>query len=60
MKKELLDQLACPECKGELELRNEEIKKNEIINGELYCQRCDETYEIEDGIPNLLPPGFEE
>ncbi|MFW6229719.1 MAG: methytransferase partner Trm112 [Halanaerobium sp.] len=60
MKKKLLDKLACPECKGDLELKNEEIEEDEIQEGELYCKKCDETYEIEDGVPNLLPPDFEE
>ncbi|PTD93945.1 hypothetical protein C9439_05110 [archaeon SCG-AAA382B04] len=59
MKKELMDKLACPECKGDFELR-EEVEDDEIISGELYCGECDETYPIEDGIPNLLPPDFEE
>ncbi len=46
--------LACPMCKGELEL--EVVEGNEeIITGKLYCAKCDERYPIEGGIPNLLP-----
>ncbi len=60
MKKDLLDKLACPECKGNLELIDEELEDEEIINGRLVCNECEEKYPIEDGIPNLLPPGFEE
>ena len=56
MKKELMDILACPECKGELELRVETEEGDEVIEGSLLCHRCDETYPIEDTIPNLLPP----
>lgn len=57
MKKELMDILACPMCKGDLELRvEEEDEKGEIVNGSLYCGKCDQRYPIEEGIPNLLPP----
>ena len=56
MKRELMDILACPVCKGELELRVETEAENEIITGSLICHQCDETYPIEDAIPNMLPP----
>ena len=48
--------LVCPVCKGELELRAEEEDGEEIVNGSLFCAACDESYPIEDTIPNLLPP----
>ena len=48
--------LACPVCKGELELRVEEEEGNDVIRGGLVCDKCDETYPIDDSIPNLLPP----
>ena len=56
MKKELVDILACPVCKGELELVVEEEKEQEVVNGSLYCHECDVRYPVADGIPNLLPP----
>jgi uncharacterized protein YbaR (Trm112 family) len=56
MKRELMDILVCPVCKGELELSVEEEKGEEIVTGSLYCQRCNATYPIVDTIPNLLPP----
>jgi len=56
MKKELMDILACPMCKGELGLSVEEEKEQEIITGSLYCSKCDVRYPIADSIPNLLPP----
>jgi uncharacterized protein len=56
MKKELMDILVCPICKGELKLSVEKVKKDEIISGSLFCRSCDNTYPIEDTIPNLLPP----
>ena len=56
MKKELMDILACPVCKGELQLRVEEENEIEIVAGSLYCPKCDVRYPIVDTIPNLLPP----
>lgn len=56
MKKDLMDILACPVCKGDLELTIVEEDEKEVITGSLYCAKCKETYPIEDAIPNLLPP----
>jgi uncharacterized protein YbaR (Trm112 family) len=56
MKKNLMEILACPVCKGELELKVEAEDGDEIITGSLFCPECDETYPIDDAIPNLLPP----
>ena len=56
MKKELLDILACPVCKGKLELNVEKEDGQEIVTGSLHCAKCDERYPIVDTIPNLLPP----
>jgi uncharacterized protein YbaR (Trm112 family) len=44
--KELLDILACPKCKGAIEL-------NEKQDG-LVCQSCKLIYEIRDDIPIML------
>lgn len=46
MDEELLDLLACPKCKGELELAPDE--------SELKCALCRLAYRIDDGIPILL------
>jgi uncharacterized protein YbaR (Trm112 family) len=43
---ELLDILACPQCKGE-------VKLNEQGDG-LICQPCKLMYEIKDDIPIML------
>ena len=51
-----MDILACPVCKGELELNVDEEKETEIVSGSLYCPQCDVRYPIVDTIPNLLPP----
>ena len=56
MKKSLMEILACPVCKGELELKIKAEDGDEVITGSLICGKCDETYPIEDAIPNLLPP----
>jgi len=55
MKKEMIDILCCPSCKGDLTLKVTEEKGNEIIRGSLLCSSCNVTYDIADGIPNLLP-----
>lgn len=44
--KELLDILACPQCKGDIYL-------NETQDG-LICDRCRLLYEIKDDIPIML------
>jgi uncharacterized protein len=42
--KELLDILACPACKGDVEL-----KDNKIV-----CKKCRKKYPVKDGIPVML------
>ncbi len=44
--KELLDILACPKCKGEVSLTEQE-------DG-LVCEKCKLFYEIKDNIPIML------
>ncbi len=46
MKKELLEILCCPKCKGNL---NFDDKKNTLT-----CIQCGKTYEVKDGIPIML------
>ena len=46
IKKELLDILACPKCKGDVVLNQEQ-------NG-LICYACKLVYEIKDDIPIML------
>jgi uncharacterized protein YbaR (Trm112 family) len=53
-----MDILACPVCKGKLELRVETAEGDEVVTGTLLCHACNETYPIEDSIPNLLPPAM--
>lgn len=56
MKKDLMEILVCPVCKGGLELKVAEEQGDEVVTGALYCAVCNESYPIEDTIPNLLPP----
>lgn len=58
MRRDLMDILACPVCKGPLSLTIEQEQEGEILKGSLACAQCKETYPIEDGIPNLLPPSL--
>lgn len=46
LSKELLDILACPKCKGDIEY---DIDKNE-----LRCLNCRLIYRVEDDIPIML------
>ena len=56
MRRDLMDILACPICKGELSLTVQNESDQDITAGLLDCATCNETYPITDGIPNLLPP----
>jgi uncharacterized protein YbaR (Trm112 family) len=56
MKEELMDILCCPLDKHELDLDVDHRDDTEIVTGTLTCTECGESYPIEDGIPNLLPP----
>ena len=56
MRKDMMEILACPVCKGDLTLDARQEDGDEVIEGALNCARCNETYPIEDTIPNLLPP----
>ena len=56
MKKDLMQILACPVCKGDLDLQIESEDGDDIISGSLNCSPCNESYPIEESIANLLPP----
>ncbi|MBN2541390.1 Trm112 family protein [bacterium] len=46
LRKELLDILACPQCKGDLKYDQE--------NSKLVCEKCRLKYNIKDDIPIML------
>jgi uncharacterized protein YbaR (Trm112 family) len=52
----MMEILVCPVDKGELTLTIVKEEGDEVIEGSLRCATCNETYPIEDSIPNLLPP----
>ena len=60
MKESLMEIICCPLDKHDLELTVDERDGDEILEGTLSCPECGETYPIEDGIPNLLPPDMRE
>ena len=55
MKKDIVDILCCPTCKGDLKLNIKKQEKDEIITGSFTCMKCKSTYQINEGIPDLLP-----
>lgn len=58
MQHSLMAILACPLCKGSLELAVEREEGDEVVDGVLSCGSCEERYPVTDGIPNLLPPAM--
>jgi uncharacterized protein YbaR (Trm112 family) len=56
MKKDLINVLVCPVCKGKLTLTIENENEKEIVSGSLFCSKCLVNYPIVETIPNLLPP----
>jgi uncharacterized protein YbaR (Trm112 family) len=56
MRHDLMEIICCPVCKSDLDLIVQEENEVEILSGSLTCKKCEHTYSIEDGIPNLLPP----
>jgi uncharacterized protein YbaR (Trm112 family) len=54
--RELMSMLACPKCRGDLELCIEEEEERKIVKGSLYCSHCALHYPVEDDVPNLLVP----
>ncbi len=49
--------LCCPLCKADLTLKVVKRERGEIEEGTLTCSKCATVFPIEEGIPNLLPPG---
>ena len=47
--KELLEILACPVCRGDVELKNDKI----------ICRVCGRKYPVKDGIPVMLAEAAE-
>ena len=65
MRADLMEILVCPVCKGTLTLGIEQTEvlddgREEILAGTLGCASCGQTFRIDEGIPNLLPPELNE
>lgn len=58
MRKEIMDILACPICKGRFSLTENIANGNDVTVGSLQCKECKEVFPILDSIPNLLPPNL--
>ena len=58
MRRWLLDLLACPDCAGDAALRllDETTDGDEIVTGQLVCNRCARHWPIERGIPRFAGP----
>jgi uncharacterized protein YbaR (Trm112 family) len=54
MNRDMLDSLACPDCKGPLGLEVENEVADNIESGHLHCSSCQKTYPISNGVPNFL------
>jgi uncharacterized protein YbaR (Trm112 family) len=58
MRRSLQEIVCCPVCRGDLELVvMTEDENGDVIEGLFRCAACAVDYSIEDGIPDLLPPG---
>ena len=58
MRIDMMEVLACPMCKSDLTLQITSQDGDEITSGTLACNRCDEVYPVEGGVPNLLPAEY--
>ncbi|HHT74996.1 MAG TPA: methytransferase partner Trm112 [Methanomassiliicoccaceae archaeon] len=57
MKKDLLDILACPNCRHHpLELTASRMDGDDVEEGTLTCTSCGAIYPIAGSIPDMLPP----
>jgi uncharacterized protein len=56
MRRDLIDILVCPLCKGKLSLVVFKEQDGDIVEGRFDCEACNVAFPIEDGIPNMLPP----
>lgn len=54
MKSSLIPLLVCPTCRGELRAKIKKQTKDEISEGLLKCQKCNEIFLITHGIPRFV------
>lgn len=54
MKKDLLQWLVCPDCRGNLQLEEENSEGAEVREGKLRCTKCVAVFPIARGIPRFV------
>ncbi|MEC9309956.1 MAG: methytransferase partner Trm112 [Chloroflexota bacterium] len=54
MRKDLMNILACPVCKGNLTLTADLEAEEDVIEGTLKCQHCSVDYPIVGSVPNFV------
>ena len=54
MKRDLVNLLCCPDCKGDLVLVDDTPDQPVVGSGTLVCRACDETFPIVRGIPRFV------
>lgn len=52
--KKLLDILACPDCRGDIDYKKKGKKES------LKCKKCKRVFQVKNGIPIMLPKDYEE
>ena len=55
MRDSLRDFLRCPDCSGNLSISNTEYTDDLIMNGRLFCNGCNQSFEIVNCIPRFVP-----
>ena len=54
MDKELLNEMVCPICKGNLSLKIYSKREDVIEEGLINCKACKRAYSVKDGIPIMV------
>lgn len=54
MKKEVLNILRCPNCKQTLELTEHKIVDDEVMDGTLKCNNCQNSFKVSHGVPRMI------
>ncbi|HEV7425816.1 MAG TPA: methyltransferase domain-containing protein [Thermoanaerobaculia bacterium] len=55
MNRDLLEVLACPECRGDLDVRSDAEHDGRVETGSLVCRRCDRAFPIVRHVPRFVP-----
>jgi SAM-dependent methyltransferase/uncharacterized protein YbaR (Trm112 family) len=56
VKPSLLDYLACPSCRGRLDLSASASQGAEVMEGRLRCRGCGADYPVRRGVPRFVEP----